>query len=130
VALSKVELKAGHKVGQLPCTRLCYIDKSKLPPGVGPNDVPEYVAETLLAFDNTTRTCLYLLEGEGPLGMRNYIATTEVDEVKPGVARVTCTGRVDLPEGAPPEAIQGMLTETYKRGVIGGTAHLAGGKVL
>jgi len=128
--MEKVVLAPGSRNGEAPCTRWCYPDMSKLPQGLSKDEVPEYISETILEFDNTARTCLYRVDGEGPLGMRNYFAITEVDEVSANVARVTNTGRCDLPEGVPPEAIQGMLADVYRRGVIGGTAAMAGGKVL
>jgi hypothetical protein len=130
VRLTRVDLAPGHRVGTLPCTRRCYIDHSQLPAGVPPGAVPQYVAETLLMFDFEARTCLYVLEGQGPGGMRNYFASTQVDEIDPGSCLVTCIGRCDLPAEESAEIIQGMLVSTYERGVIGGTASLIGASVV
>jgi hypothetical protein len=122
VRLTRVNLAPGHKLGKVPCTRLCYIDHSTLPPGVPSDAVPEYVSETLLMFDFEARTCLYVLDGEGPNGMRNYIATTQVDALDAKTSLVTCIGRCDLPSKESAEIIHGMLVATYDRGVIGATA--------
>jgi hypothetical protein len=110
VPLTKVELKAGHKAGQLPCTRNCYFDLSALPPGVV---IPKMVPETLLYVDDVARFIYYNMEGEGPFGMRNYLATTEVDEIDASRCRVTCSGRFDLPQSAPAEVVEGVIAGVY-----------------
>ncbi len=110
VPLVKVELKAGHHVGTLPCTRNCIFDVSKLPPGIV---IPEVVPETLLHVDPEARFIYYNMEGEGPFGLRNYLATTEVDELGPDRCRVTCSGRFDLPQGAPAELVKAAIESVY-----------------
>jgi hypothetical protein len=75
VPLVKVELAPGHRVGTLPCTRNCIFDVSKLPPGIV---IPEVVPETLLHVDHEARFLYYNMEGLGPFGLRNYLATTTV----------------------------------------------------
>lgn len=110
VPLVKVELADGHQVGRLPCTRNCWFDVSQLPPGVV---IPECVPETLLHVDPVARFIYYNMEGEGPFGLRNYLATTEVDELGPKRSRVTCTGRFDVPDGAPAGLVQGVIESVY-----------------
>jgi hypothetical protein len=110
VPLVRVELAAGHEVGRVPCTRNCYFDTSQLPPGVA---VPECVPETLLHCDPVARFLYYNMEGEGPFGMRNYLAMTEVDDLGPERARVTCRGRFDLPADAPAEMVKGYIDGVY-----------------
>ena len=110
VPLVKVELKPGHRLGMLPCTRNCHFDVSALPPGVV---VPEVVPETLLHVDPVARFLYYNMEGEGPFGMRNYLAMTEVDELGPSRCRVTCSGRFDLPEEAPAGMVKGFIESVY-----------------
>jgi hypothetical protein len=110
VPLVKVELEPGHAVGELPCTRNCYFDTSALPPGVA---IPECVPETLLHCDPVARLIYYNMEGEGPFGLRNYLATTEVDELGPDSTRVTCSGRFDLPEDAPADLVKGVIEGVY-----------------
>ena len=53
------------------------------------------------------------MEGEGPFGLRNYLATTEVDELGTHRCRVTCSGRFDLPEGAPVDLVRGVIKGVY-----------------
>jgi hypothetical protein len=115
VPLIRVELKAGHEVGKLPCTRNCIFDVSRLPPGVA---IPECVPETLLHVDHVARFIYYNMEGEGPFGMRNYLATTEVDELGPNRSRVTCSGRFDLPEGVPAEMVKTTVIESVYTSII------------
>jgi Polyketide cyclase / dehydrase and lipid transport len=110
VPLVRVELEPGHAAGRLPCTRNCYFDLSALPPGVA---IPECVPETLLHVDPVARTIYYNMEGQGPFGMRNYLATTEVDEIGPRLTRVTCSGRFDLPEGAPVDVVRAVIEGVY-----------------
>ena len=110
VPLVKVELKPGHRLGELPCTRDCYFDLSKVPPGI---TLPEVVPETLLYVDPVARFLYYNMEGIGPFGLRNYLATTEVDEVSPESCRVTCSGRFDLPAAAPVELVRGAIEAVY-----------------
>ena len=111
VPLVRVDLKPGHIVGKLPCTRNCIFDVSGLPPGVV---IPECVPETLLHVDPVARFIYYNMEGEGPFGLRNYLATTEVDELGPEHSRVTCSGRFDVPEGAPVELVKGVIESVYE----------------
>ena len=110
VPLIKVELKPGHAIGTLPCTRLCFFDVANLPAGVV---IPDCVPETLLHVDPVARFLYYNMEGEGPFGMRNYLATTEVDELGPNKSRITCSGRFDVPEGAPVELVKGVIESVY-----------------
>lgn len=110
VPLIDVTLKPGHSVGTLPCSRLCKFDVSALPPGVA---IPEVVPETLLHVDPIARFIYYNMEGEGPFGLRNYLATTEVDDLGNGRSRVTCSGRFDLPESAPAETVKGVIESVY-----------------
>jgi Polyketide cyclase / dehydrase and lipid transport len=110
VPIVRVELEEGHEVGRVPCTRNCYFDTAALPPGV---EVPECVPETLLHVDETARFLYYNMEGEGPFGMRNYLAMTEVDKLEDDRSRVTCRGRFDLPEGAPEPMVKGLIESVY-----------------
>lgn len=119
--LARCELFPGHRNGQVPCTRLVYPDFANLPAGTSPEMVPEFMSETILQLDPETRFILYRLDGEGPMGMRNYIATTEVNDIGNGRALVICTGRADMPADVPAAAMQGLLETTYEHGVIAGT---------
>jgi len=110
VPLIKVELAPGHALDRLPCTRNCFFDVAKLPPGIV---IPEVVPETLLYVDDEARFIYYNMEGLGPFGMRNYLATTEVDEVSPESCRVTCSGRFDLPAAAPVDLVRGAIEAVY-----------------
>jgi hypothetical protein len=110
VPLVRVELEPGHQIGRVPCTRNCHFDTSLLPPGVV---VPECVPETLLHCDPVARFLYYNMEGEGPFGMRNYLAMTEVDDLGKGRTRVTCRGRFDLPANAPADMVKQFIERVY-----------------
>lgn len=110
VPLARVELKPGHVLGRTPCTRDCYFDIDQLPPGMA---IPELVQETLLHADPVARFIYYNMEGEGPFGLRNYLATTEIDELGPERCRVTCSGRFDLPDGVPVDMIKAFIESIY-----------------
>lgn len=124
VPLVRVELADGHQVGRLPCTRNCWFDVSQLPAGVV---IPECVPETLLHADPVARFIYYNMEGEGPFGLRNYLATTEVDELGPNRSRVTCTGRFDVPEGAPADLVKTVIESVYDS-IIHDIAHTVAGR--
>lgn len=124
VPLVKVELELGHRLGKLPCTRNCYFDTSKLPPGLDPSVLPSCIPETLLHVDEEARLIYYNMEGSGPFGMRNYLATTAVDELGPHRTRVTCAGRFDLPQGAPADLVKGFIEGVYEHGIIHGISAL------
>jgi Polyketide cyclase / dehydrase and lipid transport len=120
VPLVKVELRPGHRPDRTPCTRDCYFDTSNLPAGIPHDAVPQIVAETLLHEDAEAGFIYYNMEGIGPFGMRNYLATTEVDERGPDRVYVTCAGRFDLPEGAPVELVKGFIESVYQTGILHG----------
>jgi hypothetical protein len=120
VHLIKVELAQGSSLGKLPCTRNCFLDRSALPPGVPAEAIPECVPETLLYVDESAGFIYYNMEGMGPFGLRNYLATTEVDDLGPNRTRVTCFGRFDVPSGAPAEMIKGYIEGVYEYGIING----------
>ena len=122
--LTKVTIREGHRMGQLPITRDCFFDTSALPPGVDPSVLPDCVPETLLYFDDVARFLYYNMEGVGPFGMRNYLAITEVDDLGGGRARVTCRGRFDLPTEAPVALVQGFIEGVYDA-IIAGIGKLA-----
>ncbi|MFA5631437.1 MAG: SRPBCC family protein [Porticoccaceae bacterium] len=111
IPLVEVKLKSGHRHGQVPCTRLCRVDTAALPEGVA---IPEVSAETLLHFDDEARMIYYCIEGEGPFGMRNYLAITEVDELGPERSRITCRGRWELPEDIPVEPVRLAVQAIYE----------------
>jgi hypothetical protein len=120
VPLVKVELRPGHRPDRTPCTRDCYFDTSHLPPGIPTGAVPQVVPETLLYVDAETRFIYYNMEGTGPFGMRNYLATTEVDELGTDRSYVTCAGRFDLPAAAPAELVKGFIENIYETGILHG----------
>ena len=120
IPLAECGLVEGHAPGKLPCTRVLRVDMKRLPEGMDHNIVPELLYETVFHVDETARVLYYTLDGRMPFGMRNYVACTEVDELAFGRARVTNTGRVDIPEGTPMEPIRMLMEDTYDRGIIRG----------
>ena len=120
--LLKVETKPGHSLGRLPCTRDCYFDPSGVPAGMDPESIPKCVGETLLYVDDAARFIYYNIDpaGQSPFGLRNYLATTEVDELGPTRTRVTCSGRFDIPVDAPAEMCKALIEGVYEFGIIKG----------
>jgi hypothetical protein len=121
--LLKVELTPGHVVGQRPCIRRAFQDKSHLPEAVRPL-IPDIVEEELLCVDAESRTLSYNLIGE-PYGMRNYVAVIEVDRVGPQKCRVSCTSRWDTQDVEGRAAIVAAVEDLFRRGMIEGIARLA-----
>jgi hypothetical protein len=110
-------LKPGHHVDVLPCTRVCSYDTSQ---GFQP-----FLEETLLHADPQARRIYYNIEGVMENGMRNYHATTFVDELGPTRARITCSSSFDVPDEQTAEAMRGFLDTVYRRWVIAGIATVA-----
>ena len=111
--LTDTRLKAGHSVDRIPCTRICYFDTSS-------GAFPATLEETLLYVDEEARFIYYNIEGVGLGGMRNYLATTTIDELGPERCLVTCSSRYDVPEGGPVKEIKEGLEAIYERSVIQG----------
>jgi hypothetical protein len=86
------------------------VDSSGLPPGLS---MPAVAAETLLQADPESFFLCYTIDGEGPFGMRNYLATTELDALGADRTRVTCSGRWDLPEAVPGEMVRAAVEAIY-----------------
>jgi hypothetical protein len=121
-------LKPGHSPDRIPCTRILQFDMSKLPPGFDTSAMPDQLQETLTYVDEESRTLYYTLDGKTPLGLRNYFAWTTVDSLGPNRARITNSGRGDLPIEVPVDAILYLMGETFERGVIHGIAAYAARK--
>jgi hypothetical protein len=112
--LTDTTLKKGHRVDVLPCTRVCHFDTSK--------GFPPTFEETLLHADDAARRIYYNVEGVAAGGMRNYMATTIVDELGPNRARVTCSSSFDVPDEEAARNVKGFLEAVYDRSVIKGIA--------
>ena len=111
------DLRKGHSVDVLPCTREIRMKSD--------GRIPELFEETLLYADSEARFIYYNIEGVGQGGMRNYLATTTVDEVTENRCRVTCSSRFDVPEGGPADELKAFLEDVYERSVIQGMTKVA-----
>ncbi|MEA3151492.1 MAG: hypothetical protein QOD56_2431, partial [Gammaproteobacteria bacterium] len=107
-------LKKGHDVNILPCTRVCHMDTS--------TGFPPTFEETLLHADSEGRRIYYNVEGVAAGGMRNYLATTFVDEISPKRCRVTCSSSFDVPDAEAARNVKAFLEAVYDRSVIKGIA--------
>jgi len=114
VPLTGTTLKEGHDVDVLPCTRVCHIDTS--------SGFPPVFEETLLSSDPVARRIYYRVEGVAAAGMKNYYATTFVDEISPGRSRVTCSSTFDVPDERSAQMVKAFLEAVYDRSVINGIA--------
>jgi hypothetical protein len=77
------------------------------------------VRETLLRQDDSAMHLYYIIEGTGPLGIRNYLATTDVDPVGPDRCQVTITARFDLERGGDVVKAKGLIDFAHNDAVIG-----------
>lgn len=118
--LRKALLSPGLTEQDLPRTRDCYFDPGLLPPGMDPDLLPEILQETLLHVDDEARFIYYNIEGVGPFGLRNYLATTEVDELGENETRIICRSRFDAPSDAPVELLKAFIESIHSEGVIRG----------
>jgi hypothetical protein len=104
-------LKEGHDSRTLPCTRLMHFKSS--------NAAPAAFEETLLHADAEAKRIYYSFNGFRDR-MRNYLATTTVDDLGNGRAYVTCASSFDVPEGASLEHNKAFLAAIYENLVIKG----------
>jgi hypothetical protein len=107
-------LKRGHNIDVLPCTRVCHMDTS--------TGFPPTFEETLLHADSAGRRIYYNVEGVAAGGMRNYLATTFIDELGPNRSRVTCASTFDVPDEEAARNVKAFLEGVYDRSVIKGIA--------
>ena len=111
VELTGTTIKDGDSVEKLPCTRICHFaPETGFPP----------FPETLIHADPEARRIYYNVEGVVSGGMRNYFATTTVDEVGPDRALITCESTFDVPPDADPAPVIGFLEAVYTKSVIRG----------
>lgn len=116
IELTGCEIREGDSIDVLPCTRICYFaPETGFPP----------FPETLLHADPEARRIYYNVEGQVAGGMRNYNATTIVDEVGPNRARITCQSTFDIPPDADPAPVVAFLEGVYNKSVIRGMERVA-----
>lgn len=77
------------------------------------------VRETLLHQDDATMHIYYNMEGTGPYGLTNYLATTDIDDMGPNLCQVTLSARFDIPEGGDAAKIKALIDLAHNQGVIG-----------
>lgn len=111
IGVVKVTLKAGDDVGVLPCTRVMHLDTSR--------GLPPTTEEILLFADPEARRLYYTFTGDVG-GIANYIATTYVDALDGGRARVTCASTFDLPAARSLSATVKWLEQVYEQQIIRG----------
>jgi hypothetical protein len=78
------------------------------------------VRETLLHQDDEAMHLYYNIEGQGPLGIRNYLATTDVDPISDDACLVTITARFDLAPDASVTKAKALIDAAHNDAVIGG----------
>ncbi len=84
LGVEKVELEG--RPDRTPRTRVFHFKDERM--GI--------VRETLFHQDDETMHYYYNIEGIGPAGVRNYLATTDVDPIADNECQVTITARFDL----------------------------------
>jgi hypothetical protein len=84
------------------------------------------VRETLLHLDDTAMHLYYNIEGVGPYGIKNYLATTDIDALCPDRCQVTITARFDLAAADDLVKAKGLIDFAHNQAVIGAMrAHFA-----
>ena len=83
IGITAITLEGGEN--DLPRTRVLHFA-----------DRPE-LRETLLSQDDEARLLIYNIEGIGPHGLRNYLATTEIDALAGNQFLINITARFDVP---------------------------------
>jgi hypothetical protein len=77
------------------------------------------VRETLLYQNDEAMHLYYNIEGTGPCGVKNYLATTEVDAISPLSSQVTITARFDLDPGEDVVKAKSIIDLAHNNAVIG-----------
>lgn len=104
LSFSKVELIGEEN--EIPRTRVFHFEKLGT------------IRETLLYQNDEAMHLYYNIEGEGPLGIRNYLATTDIDATGDRMSQVTITARFDLSTGEDIARAKGLIDAAHN-GVIG-----------
>jgi hypothetical protein len=103
LTLAKVTLEGGQD--DIPRTRAMEF---------GPFGV---VRETLLRQDDAAMHIYYNIEGTGPHGIRNYLATTDIDAVAENRSQVTIMARFDVAASELVKA-KSLIDFAHNQGVI------------
>jgi Polyketide cyclase / dehydrase and lipid transport len=77
------------------------------------------VRETLLYQNDDAMHLYYNIEGTGPGGVKNYLATTEVDAISSVSSQVTITARFDLDPGVDVAKAKSIIDFAHNSAVIG-----------
>lgn len=107
LAVDRVELIGEED--KVPRTRVFYFKAEGMP----------VVKETLLHQDDETMHLYYNIEGIGPVGIRNYLATTDVDRISDDLCQMTITARFDLPKDGDIVMAKNIINVAHN-GVIAG----------
>lgn len=87
-------------------------------------NLPE-IRETLLYQNDADRHLYYNIEGDGPFGIRNYLATTEIDALAPDLSQISINARFDLVPDADVAAAKAFIDSAHINGVFGRMKALA-----
>jgi hypothetical protein len=105
LSLAKIELIGEH--GQIPRAREMQFGAFGK------------VRETLLYQNDAAMHLYYNIEGTGPHGVKNYLATTDVDPISPVSSQVTITARFDLDPDADVAKAKAIIDFAHNTAVIG-----------
>lgn len=82
------------------------------------------VRETLLYQNDDAMHLYYNIEGIGPLGLVNYLATTEVDPLGETLSQVTITARFDVAATEDIVPIKGLINLAHNSVIAAARAYL------
>jgi hypothetical protein len=105
LAFVKIELIGEH--GQIPRAREMHFGAFGA------------VRETLLYQNDDAMHLYYNIEGIGPHGVKNYLATTDVDAISLTSSQVTITARFDLDAEADIVKAKAIIDFAHNHGVMG-----------
>ncbi len=108
--LDRVELIGDPK--RTPRTRVIHFASSMAP-----------IREILLNQDDRLMHLSYCMDGEGPMGMHNYLATTDVDRISPELSQVTVTARFDIPSSKDVVGAKAVIDGAHIGAVISNIEH-------
>jgi hypothetical protein len=78
------------------------------------------VRETLLRQDDAAMHIYYNIEGVGPHGIKNYLATTDIDALSETRCQVTITARFDLDSADDLIKAKALIDFAHNQAVIAG----------
>jgi hypothetical protein len=75
--------------------------------------------ETLLHQDDEAMHIYYNIEGAGAHGIRNYLATTDVDDLTDNLCQITISARFDIPSNSDVISAKSFIDTAHNIVILG-----------